>query len=72
MEALLHPHGIINAIIYSIIGIVILVISFYTIEKLTPENLYKKVVEENNIAIAIVVSAFIIAIAVIVSSAIRG
>lgn len=65
-------HGVISSIVYSIIGIVILVLSFYIVEKITPHNLYKKIVEENNIAIAIVGAGFILAIAVIISSAIRG
>lgn len=72
MESMINMHGVISSIVYSIIGIVILVLSFYIVEKITPHNLYKKIVEENNVAIAIVGAGFILAIAVIISSAIRG
>lgn len=72
MESMINMHGVISSIVYSLIGIVILVLSFYIVEKITPHNLYKKIVEENNIAIAIVGAGFILAIAVIISSAIRG
>lgn len=64
--------GLINSLTYSLLGIFILVISFWIIERITPQNLYKKLVEENNTAVAIMGAAFIIGIAIIVSSAIRG
>ncbi|UPT67159.1 MAG: DUF350 domain-containing protein [Sphingobacteriales bacterium JAD_PAG50586_3] len=72
MESMINMHGVVSSVVYSIIGIIILVLSFYIVEKITPHNLYKKIVEENNIAIAIVGAGFILAIAVIISSAIRG
>jgi len=59
------------SLVYSLIGIVILVISFFIIEKITPENLYKELVENKNTAVAIVAGAFIIAVAIIIASAIH-
>ncbi|HOZ52307.1 MAG TPA: DUF350 domain-containing protein [Chitinophagaceae bacterium] len=59
------------SITYSVIGIIILVISFWIIEKVTPENIWKEVVVNKNNAIAIVAAAFIIAIAIIIASAIH-
>lgn len=64
--------GLINSLTYSLLGIFILIISFWIIERITPQNLYKKLVDENNTAVAIMGAAFIIGIAIIVSSAIRG
>ncbi|MDR6561600.1 MULTISPECIES: DUF350 domain-containing protein [unclassified Arcicella] len=72
MGAFFHLSSIIDSIVYSFIGIFILVISFVTIEKITPENIYKQVVEKNNTAIALIFAAFIIAIAIIISAAIHG
>ncbi|QIX62711.1 DUF350 domain-containing protein [Hymenobacter lutimineralis] len=60
------------SIIYSVLGIVILVVSFIIIEKLTPRMLWKEIVEEHNTALAIVAAAFMIAVALIISSAIHG
>jgi uncharacterized membrane protein YjfL (UPF0719 family) len=60
------------SIIYSFLGIFILLVCFVIIEKITPENLWKELIEKQNIAIAIVAAAFIIAIAIIISSAIHG
>ncbi|OXA92740.1 DUF350 domain-containing protein [Flavobacterium hercynium] len=69
---LLHLQPIINSIVYSLVGIVILLVVYFIIEKITPENTWKEVVEKNNIAVAIVLAAFIIGISMIVSAAIHG
>jgi putative membrane protein len=61
-----------NSILYSVVGIVILVITFVTIEKLTPKhNLWKEIVENKNIALALVAGFFMLAIAIIIASAIH-
>jgi putative membrane protein len=63
---------ILASIIYSVIGIVILGISFWVFEKITPENIWKEIVDKHNIAIAIVSAAFMISIAIIIASAIHS
>lgn len=63
---------IIASIVYSVIGIVILGISFWVFEKITPENIWKEIVEKQNVAIALVAAAFMIAIALIIASAIHS
>jgi putative membrane protein len=59
------------ALIYSVLGILILVVAFWIMERLTPENLFKEIIEKRNNALAIVAGAFILAIAIIVASAIH-
>ncbi|MGQ3130808.1 MAG: DUF350 domain-containing protein [Flavobacteriales bacterium] len=63
---------LVSSAVFSIVGILILIISFIIVEKITPENLWKKVAEENNVALAILGAAFMIAIAIIIASAIHG
>ncbi|MCA8831126.1 DUF350 domain-containing protein [Hymenobacter pini] len=60
------------SVIYSVLGITILVISFVVIEKLTPRTLWKEIIEEHNTALAIMAAAFMLAVALIISSAIHG
>ncbi|MFM2385493.1 MAG: hypothetical protein RL660_250 [Bacteroidota bacterium] len=61
-----------SSVIYSLLGIAILVITFIIIEKLTPHhNLWKEVVEEHNTALAIVAGCFMLSIAIIIASAIH-
>ncbi|MBO9150788.1 DUF350 domain-containing protein [Chitinophaga sp. GCM10012297] len=72
MSDVLQLKYIVASIVYSVIGIIILLVSFWIIEKLTPENTWKELVQNKNMAIAVVFAAYIIAIAIIISSAIHG
>ncbi|MFM8913552.1 MAG: DUF350 domain-containing protein [Flammeovirgaceae bacterium] len=60
------------SIIYSVLGIVILAISFWAFDKITPGTLWKELIEDQNTALAIVFAAFMIAIAIIIGSAIHS
>jgi putative membrane protein len=72
METIFNLRALTDSILFSLVGIVILVVSFVIIEKITPENIYKKVVEQGNVAVAIVIAAFIVAMAIIISAAMHG
>ena len=69
---ILSMKPILNSIIFSILGIIILLIAYFIIEKLTPENTWKEVAQKNNTAVAIVFGALIIGISMIISAAIHG
>lgn len=64
--------GIVNALIFSVIGVLVLIISYFIIEKLTPENTWKEIVQNKNTALALVFAAFIVGISLIISAAIHG
>ena len=64
--------GIVNSLIFSGIGILVLIISYLILEKLTPEKTWREIVDNKNIALAIVFGAFIIGISLIISAAIHG
>ena len=63
---------ILASIVYSLIGIGILGISFFIFEKVTPENVWKEIIEKQNIALAIVSAAFMIAISLIIAAAVHS
>ena len=63
---------IVASIVYSVLGILILVLSFFIFDKLTPKTLWKEIIDEHNTALAIVAGAFMLAVALIISSAIHG
>ena len=71
MESL-HLQYLVPAIVYSIVGILILFICFWIVEKISPENLWKEIIENKYVALAIMAASFMIAIAIIISSAIHG
>ncbi|MCI1186072.1 DUF350 domain-containing protein [Hymenobacter sp. DH14] len=68
----LNAKALAASILYSLLGIVILVISFYLFNKLTPGTLRKEILEEHNTALAILGAAFMLAVALIISAAIHG
>jgi len=72
LNELINIKYIIASLVYSVLGIIVLFVAFWVIEKITPENLWKEILEKRNMALAIVFAAFIIAIAMIISSAIHS
>lgn len=72
MSELIQLKYIIASIVYSFIGVFILIVSFYIIEKITPENVWKEIIENKNQAVAIMAAAYILAIAIIIASAIHS
>jgi putative membrane protein len=72
LNELINYKYIVASVVFSVLGILILFLAFWIIEKITPENLWKEILEKQNMALAIVFAAFIIAIAIIISSSIHG
>lgn len=66
-----HLSAFINAIIYAVLGVVILVLSFAIWDKITPYDLWKEIVEKNNIALAIFSGLMALGIAIIIASAVH-
>lgn len=62
---------ILNAGIFSVLGIVLLVVGFVIIDKLTPYALWKEIVEHKNMALAILVGSAILGLSNIIASAIH-
>lgn len=68
----LKPAAFFGSMLYALIGVAIFWICFVIVDKLTPYDLWGQIVEEKNVALAIVVGAMCIGIAMIVSAAIHG
>jgi len=62
---------VLNSLLFAGVGIVVLVLSFIIIDKLTPYNLWKEIIEKKNVSLAIVVASFMLGLAIIISSAIH-
>ena len=64
---------IISSLVYSGIGILVLFVTFAAIEILTPKhNLRREIMENKNVALAVFAGFFMLAIAIIIASAIHG
>jgi len=59
-------------LVYSFVGIIIFIVAFFVMEKLTPFSIRKEIEEDQNVALGIILGSVFIALAIIISSAIRG
>ncbi|MEA3208321.1 MAG: hypothetical protein QOE70_1378 [Chthoniobacter sp.] len=62
---------LLNSIIYAVLGIVIFVAGFILVDKLTPYDLWKELVEKKNTALALVVGCTALGICIIIAAAIH-
>jgi putative membrane protein len=68
----LRPGVFIGSIVYAFIGVIVFWLSFVIVDKLTPYQLWREIVEKKNMALAIVVAAMCLSIGIIVAAAIHG
>ena len=59
------------AIVFAAIGIGVFVGAFVLIDKMTPYDLWKEIVEEKNLALAVLVGAMSIGLCIIIAAAIH-
>lgn len=63
--------NVISALAFTFLGILVFVVAFVVMDKVTPYHLWKEIVQEHNIALAILVGAMSIGICIIIASAIH-
>jgi putative membrane protein len=59
---------LLDATLFGITGIVLLIIGYYVWELITPYNLRRELHENKNLAVAVVVAAFIIGMAIVIAA----
>jgi uncharacterized membrane protein YjfL (UPF0719 family) len=57
--------------VYALLGIVIFVLAFVLIDKLTPFHLWKEIVEDKNVALAVLLGAMSIGMCIIIAAAVH-
>jgi putative membrane protein len=68
----LRPGVFFGSMLFALLGVAVFWLCFLIVDKLTPYDLWKEIVEKQNLALAIVVGAMCIAIGLIVSAAVHG
>jgi putative membrane protein len=66
-----HPGNLLNAAIYAILGIVIFILCFFLLDKMTPYHLWREIVEDKNIALAILIGAISLGMCIIIAAAVH-
>jgi putative membrane protein len=61
---------LLDASLFGLAGIVLLIIGYYVWELVTPYNLRRELHENKNLAVAVVVAAFILGMAIVIAAAI--
>ena len=64
-------HALVNAVVYAALGIIIFAIAFVLIDKLTPYHLWKEIVQDKNVALAILIGALSIGMCIIIAAAVH-
>ena len=60
-----------NAVVFAFLGIVVFTVVFVVMDKVTPYHLWKEIVQEHNMALAILVGAMSIGICIIIAAAVH-
>ncbi len=69
----INPQYLINSLIYSILGVVVLTLAFLVLDKITPSvYLWKEICEKQNLAVAVVLASAFLGIAIIIAASIHG
>jgi putative membrane protein len=63
--------NVINALAFAGLGILIFIVAFILLDKLTPYHLWKEIVHEHNIALAILVGSLSMGICLIIAAAVH-
>jgi uncharacterized membrane protein YjfL (UPF0719 family) len=66
-----HFASILNAAFYSILGIVLFILSFVIVDRITPYHLWDEIVHNKNLALAVLLGAMSIGICMIIASAVH-
>ncbi len=67
----MNTTNLLNSVLYAVIGMVVFCLGFLLVDKLTPYHLWKELVENKNVALAIVVGFGALGICVIIAAAIH-
>jgi putative membrane protein len=72
VSGIINLSYIVNAVVFSFLGVLIFWICFRMMDRLTPYLLWKEIIEEHNIALAIIVGAMSLGLCIIIAAAIHG
>jgi putative membrane protein len=65
-------HSLVATTAYSLLGITMFAVSFLVISKIVPFSIRKEIEEDQNVALALLISAVILGLSLIIASAIGG
>ena len=67
----MNPAILVSTIVYAVIGVLMFCAAFFVVDKLTPGDMWKELIEKQNMAVAIVAGFAALGICIIVAAAIH-
>lgn len=68
---LINLRDLVASLVYALIGIIIFCAAFIAVDKLTPYDLWKELVEKKNLALALVVAGVGLGLCIIIAASIH-
>lgn len=65
-------NGVVNSLIYALLGIVMVLFATKVIDWITPGNLFRQLTDEKNLPLAIFTGFMVLGICIIIAAAIAG
>jgi uncharacterized membrane protein YjfL (UPF0719 family) len=72
LDQMISLKALVGSIVYSLLGVVTFIASFVILDKATPGDLWREIIQEKNVAVAVLAGSAAIGLALIISSAIHG
>ncbi|RVU05350.1 DUF350 domain-containing protein [Novosphingobium umbonatum] len=63
---------VLATLMYAALGVLVFIISFIVVDKLTPGELWKEIIEKQNQAVALLAGAAALGLSIIIAAAIHG
>ena len=69
---LVSVQGLLASVVYALVGLLVFVLGLWVFRRVMPFDVQKEIEVDQNVALGVVMGAFIIGLALIVSAAIQG
>ena len=63
--------NVVAAIVFAVLGILIFVAAFVTLDRISPYTLWKEIIEEHNTALALLIGFIALSLSIIIAAAIH-
>ena len=64
-----HPSYLLNAVAYAAVGVFLFILAFLALDRIMPQGLRRQIIEEKNVALAILIGLVSIGVGLIIASA---
>jgi putative membrane protein len=67
----IHLSQVVSTVFYGVLGLMLFLLSFWVLEKLTKFSIRDEIIEDQNISLGVIIAGYFIGIAIILSAVLR-